>query len=81
MTTNPINSFLTNILTILNGAALTAVILGATWTGFLFIKGAIMGGGVSENEKAKVALFATVVGGLIVFGANLIAGAIQGAAH
>jgi TrbC/VIRB2 pilin len=78
---NPLNSFLTNVLGILNGAALTVLILGFTWTGFLFVKGAIMGGGVADNERAKVALFACVIGGLIIFGANLIAGAIQGAAH
>lgn len=78
---NPLNSFLTNLLAIVNGAAVTAVVLAATIVGLLFLKGAMMGGGVQENERAKHALVGVIIGGLIVFGATFIAQAVQAAAH
>lgn len=68
-------ALLQKILEIMAQIMLPIVVLAIIYTGFLFVKAQ---GNKDELTKAKNALFWTVVGGVIVLGATVLAAAIKG---
>lgn len=70
-----ISGLLAEILDIVAQVALPIVVLAIIYTGFLFVKAQ---GKPEELNKAKTALFWTIVGAIIFLGASVITQAIQG---
>lgn len=70
-----IQDFIAEILTLVAQIALPLVVLALVYTGFLFVTAQ---GNEEKLNKAKTALFWTVVGALVVLGASVLAEAIEG---
>jgi hypothetical protein len=77
---NPLGSttiyqFLEKVLGLMVNIGFPVLILAIVYTGFLFVKAQ---GNESELGKAKQAFFYTIIGGVILLGAEIIVRAISG---
>lgn len=77
---NPLGSgtlvgFLEKILKVMVDVGWPILVLAIVYTGFLFVKAQ---GKPAEIEKAKTAFLWTVVGGMVLLGASILATAISG---
>ncbi|MCH8889345.1 hypothetical protein IID26_02905 [Patescibacteria group bacterium] len=72
---NTFTEFLTTLLNIIITIAVPIVVLAIVYSGFLFVTAQ---GNETKLEKAKKVIVWTLIGGVLVLGAQVVATAIQG---